>query len=161
MNDIEAFLEARNYLIENIQPTIDVYLCEMWDPLCQYYIFKELDSIYDKDFKTKFPDLKPYHRPSFKYRVFEGDEIEVNIQNYLHDSRHWRYLGSCSVGGNMHDLHYREAFDYSGPLFIARYGHIGDHYISGGKTAKAEYYLGASSPLSIAYGMAVHDGYIE
>ena len=58
MNDIEEFLKARSYLIENIQPTIDVYLSEIWDPLCQFYIFKELDSMFDRDFRTRFPDLK-------------------------------------------------------------------------------------------------------
>ena len=63
--------------------------------------------------------------------------------------------------GTPYDLYYRESYDFSGPLFFAKYGHDNVSYFSGSRTAKAEYFLGAMTPLSIAYGMAIHDGFIE
>jgi len=35
-----------------------------------------------------------------------------------------------------------------------------DSYFSGSKTAEAEYHLGALTPLSVAYVMALQDGII-
>ncbi len=43
----------------------------------------------------------------------------------------------------------------------SKYGHGEDSVYTGSKTAEAEYYMGAFTPLAIAYGMAIDDGFIS
>jgi hypothetical protein len=46
-------------------------------------------------------------------------------------------------------------------LLIARYGHDKDCRFVGSNIARDEYHLGAMTPLSVAYSMAVDDGLVE
>jgi len=45
MSDMELFIEARDYLIESIEPTLKAYLCKIWDPCIMFIILKEIDAI--------------------------------------------------------------------------------------------------------------------
>jgi len=55
-----------------------------------------------------------------------------------------------------------EAFDgTSNKLFVCKYSHLETDRISGCRTAEAEYYLGAHTPLSVAYAVAIDEGIIK
>lgn len=164
MNEyIDLFNEAREYLVENIEPMIETYLTGIWDPLCKYVIIRETYEIIQRDLERLFPDLPDYLLPRVKFRIFEEDlNIECGIQSYINLERNLIFLGTTGIEGTLYDLYYRESFDprfdYT---FIARYGHGDDCYFVGSKTAEAEYALGQVTPLSIAYGMAIEDGYLS
>jgi len=160
--DINLFIQARDYLLENIDPTIQAYLCNIWDPYAKFIIAREIDSMIAHDLGEKFPELEERLQPRFKYRIHEEDnEVEMNIQKYLNTDWNLEYLGAIGMGDVLYDLYYRDAYDGSDDkYFIARYGHIYENYFSGTKTAEAEYYLGQFTPLSVAYGMAISDGII-
>ena len=168
MDNLDTFIGARDYLVQNIDPTIQAYLCNIWDPLARFIIAREINSILSKDLLEKFPELPKCLQPRFKYRVHEepdkdgdGAEIEINIQKYICTDRNLEYLGAIGMGSVLYDLYYRNAYDGTDDkYFIARYGHLYDNYFSGTKAAEAEYYMGQFTPLSVAYGMAINDGII-
>ncbi len=160
MSNIELFNQARDYLANTLEPTIECYLTGVWDPLIKHIIVKETNQIIDRDLKTHFPDLPAKYRPQVKIRVFEEEmNIECGIQNYLNTDTQVLFLGTAAFMDSLFDFYYRVSydprFDY---VFIARYGHTPDSYFQGSKTAKVEYKLGQQTPLAVAYGMAVEDG---
>ena len=163
MNRIELFTQARKYLVDTLEPTIECYLTGIWDPLIKYIIIKETNEIIDKELKEKFPDLPAKFRPQVKIRIFEKDmNIECGIQNYMNIDTQVVFLGTAAFMDSLFDFYYRISydprFDY---VFIARYGHTSDSYFQGSKTAKVEYKSGQTTPLAIAYSMALQDGYIN
>ena len=162
MSDMDLFIQARDYLIETIEPTLKAYLCQIWDPCIMFIILKEIDAIINRDIVKNFPDLPSRHLPRFKYRLFaETEELEVNIQKYICRDYGLDYLGAFGMADVVYDLYHRDAYDGTGNRhFVARYGHMPDSYFSGSKTAEAEYHLGALTPLSVAYAMALQDGII-
>jgi len=88
-------------------------------------------------------------------------EIQAGIQYYYNKAPGLVFLGTTSIGSDLFDCYFRDSydpqFDY---MFIARYGHNEDEYYMGSKTAQAEYHLGQHTPLSLAYGLAIEDGFI-
>jgi len=162
MDNLDTFIGARDYLVKNIDPTIQAYLCGIWDPYSRFIIAREINSMISKELIEKFPELPEHLQPRFKYRVHEKDsEIEINIQKYICTDCNLEYLGAIGISSVLYDLYYRDAYDGTDDkYFIARYGHIYDSYFSGTKTAEAEYYMGQATPLSVAYGMAINDGII-
>ena len=163
MNNVEIFADARQYIVENVEPMIQCYLTGIWDPHIKFVIVKETCNLIQNDLKNRFPDLPTDLLPKVKFRVFEEDmNIECGIQKYINLEKNLQFLGTSGIHGVLYDLYVRESydprFDY---VFVARYGHEHDSYFSGSKTAKAEYYLGEVTPLSIAYGMAKDDGYLD
>lgn len=163
MEFIQLFIDARNYLIQNLEPLIECYMTGIWDPHIKYMIIKESNKIIDKDLGERFPDLPAKLRPHVKFRIFENElHIECGIQTFLNTDTQTTFLGTAEMMGARFDFYYRVAydprFDY---VFIARYGHTSDSYFQGSKTAIVEYKSGQYTPLSIAYGMALEDGYIK
>jgi hypothetical protein len=162
MDNIELFMDARQHLVEAIEPMIEIYLCGIWDPHCKFVLIKETNEIINKELKIKFPNLPDKYLPNVKFRLFDDSKItEVNIQNFFNTDPFLAFLGSVGLGDEPFDLYYRESFDpNSRYAFVAKYGHGFEEYYSGTKTAEAEYYMGMPTPLSIAYGMALEDGVI-
>lgn len=163
MSNIELFTEARKYLVDTLEPTIECYLTGIWDPLIKNIIIKETNQIIDRDLGEKFPDLPAKFRPQVKIRIFENDKnIECGIQNYMNTDTQVVFLGTAAFMDSLFDFYYRISydprFDY---VFIARYGHTPDSCFQGSKTAKVEYKTGQVTPLAFAYGMALQDGYIN
>jgi len=163
MDKVTSFIDARNYLVETLEPLIECYLTGIRDPHIKYIIIKETNQIIDKDLKEKFPDLPARLRPQVKLRIFEESlNIECGIQNFLNTDRQVVFLGTAAFMDAMFDFYYRTSydprFDY---VFIAKYGHEADSYFQGSKTAKVEYKSGQHTPLAVAYGIAVEDGYIK
>ena len=162
MSHVEIFANARQYLVDSMEPRIETYLTGIWDPHIKFVLIKETCNIINNDLRNKFPDLPDHLYPRVRFRIFEEDlNIECGIQTYINHERNLKFLGTSGIGGVLYDLYYRESydprFDY---VFTARYGHQHDNYFSGSKSAQAEYYLGQITPLSIAYGMAIDNGYL-
>ena len=163
MESVGGFLNAREYLVENMEATIETYLTGIWDPHIKFILVRETCNLINNDLKVRFPELDATLYPKVKFRIFEDEmNIECGIQKYINQERNLRFLGMTGVQGVFYDLYLRDSYDPREPyIFYARYGHEWDSYFSGAKTAAAEYYLGQMTPLSIAYGMAIEDGYLE
>ena len=160
---VEDFCRARQYLFETLESKVEVFMTGFWDPFCKHTIIKETSKIIDRELEQMFPDLPKKYYPKIRFRIFDDEfEIEVGIQNYLNKEKDLIYLGTNEVGATPFDYYMRESwdpqFDY---LFIARYGHENQSKFTGSKTAKAEYYTGALTPLAVAYGIAKEDGFIQ
>jgi hypothetical protein len=70
-------------------------------------------------------------------------------------------MGSALIGDESFDCYIRKSYDPNfNYIFISRYGHEESSYYLGSKTAEAEYYLGQATPLSVAYAIAIEDGFI-
>jgi hypothetical protein len=162
MSDIEVFCQARQYLVESIEPTIECFLTGLWDPCIKFILMRETAEIIDKDLRVNFPELDEKFLPKVKFRMHDEEEVtEVSIQNFFNSDNLLTYLGSAGVGGHVFDLYFRNSFDPRiDYMFVSKYGHGPDEYYSGSKTAEAEYNMGAVTPLSVAYQMAIEDGVI-
>lgn len=173
-NFIDCFIDARNYLNDNLEDMIITYLCGLWDPLTEFVILKELNKLINTDMEKMFPDLPKQFLPKYSYRIFkdtpDGEdseetevEVEISVQQYLNKEIGLLFLGNyCQNDGVAYDLYCSRYYDgLNNFLFYARYGHIDNNCFTGSAEARAEYNLGVMSPLSVAYGMAVHDGYIN
>jgi len=164
MNDeIKLFIDSREYLAQSLEPLIDCYMTGIWDPHIKYIIIQETNKIIDRDLGEKFPGLPAKLRPHVKFRIFEESlNIECGIQNYINTDSQVTFLGTAAFMDAMFDFYFRVAydprFDY---VFIAKYGHTSTSYFQGSKTAKVEYKTGQNTPLAVAYGMAIEDGYIS
>lgn len=163
MNDLtEQFIEIRQFLTSNLLQMSEVYLTGMWDPLMKFVIIKETNGLIKRMLEDKYPDFPVKYLPKVKFRVYEGDhEIEAGVQAYLNTTPQLTFLGSSELEGCAFDFYLRKSYDPNCEyMFFARYGHTIDNVYSGAKVAAAEYFQGAMTPLSVAFGMAVEDGFI-
>lgn len=163
MNDLTTdFLKARSFLTDNLMQMTNVYLTGMWDPLMRFILIKETNNLVDRLLRQEFPDFPEKYLPKVKFRLFpEEHEIEAGIQTYLNVTPELIFLGVSELEGCPFDFYIRRSFDPNCEyMFFARYGHTTDNIYSGAKVAAAEYFQGAMTPLSVAFGMAVEDGFI-
>ena len=161
--EIKLFEEARNHLMQTVQKKVEVYLTGMWDPHIKYVIIRETLNLIHRELEELFPTLPPKYFPQCKFRIFEEEKhIEVGIQNYLNRETDLKFLGTNDISSTSFDYYMRDSwdpmFDY---IFTARYGHDYECEHRGSKTAEVEYFMGVITPLSVAYGMAVEDGFIS
>ena len=159
---VSSFIEIRNHVLSTLSIKIETYLTGAWDSFVKHLLIKETTNLIERELIELFPEFPCKCLPKCRFRIFEDElQIEAGVQNYYNDEPGLTYLGTTSIGDEMFDCYYRIAydpqFDY---MFIARYGHQEDEYYIGSKTAQAEYYLGQYTPLALAYGLAVEDGYI-
>ena len=47
---VKLFCDARNYLIDNLEPKIETFLCGIWDPHCNFLIMKETQNIIQREY---------------------------------------------------------------------------------------------------------------
>lgn len=163
MDDLTGkFIDIRKYLMDNLIQMTEVYLTGIWDPCMKYIIIKETNSLLDRMIEKDFPDFPKKYYPKVKFRVYEDDyEIEAGVQTYINMTPELTFLGTSDLDGSAFDFYIRKSFDSSCEyMFFARYGHTSDNVYSGAKVAAAEYFQGIMSPLSVAFSMAVEDGFI-
>jgi len=160
---INQFNQARDYLVSIIPIRVETFLVAMANPLVQHTLIRETTNIIEKELLDLFPTIKEEQLPQFRFRIHqEFHEVEVGVQFYFNTQNGLTYLGSTDIGTEVFDLYFRESYDPNMDFrVVARYGSSNDDYISGSKTAEAEYYLGQETPLSYAYALALEDGYIE
>ena len=159
---IDQFIQAREYILTTVASKVEVFMTEMWDPLMKHIIIRETCDIIKRDLCVQFPELDSRYYPQIRFRIYEEDyNIEVGIQNYLNTERGLTFLGVTDIGSTTFDYYMRDSWDPRfDHVFVARYGHNPISAYKGSKTAEAEYIIGAVTPLSVAYGMAVEDGFI-
>jgi hypothetical protein len=162
MSILENFCEARQYLVDSIEPLVDTFLTGIWDPCIKFTLIRDTNKIIEEELQGHFPELPVQYLPKVKVRIHEEiEQTEISIQNFLNRDSALVYLGSVGIGAELFDLYIRESydprFDY---VFEARYGHNFPDYYSGSRTAEAEYKMGAMTPLAVAYGMAIDEGII-
>jgi hypothetical protein len=160
---IAQFIQARDHVLGTVAQKIEVYLTRMWNPLVKYTLIKETIDIIQNELIELFPDLPCEYLPRCRFRIFEKDmHIEAGIQNYYNHEPKLTFLGTTTIESETIDCYFRSSYDPGfNYVFIARYGHERDNYYYGSKTAEAEYFLGQQTPLSVAYGLAVEDGFIS
>lgn len=159
---VEKYIEIREYLTSHLMQMTEVFMTGIWDPCIKFVIIKETNAIIERDLIKIYPDFPKQYLPKVKFRIFEDDhEIEAGVQQYLNTTPELTFLGTSDLGDSQFDFYLRRSFDPSTEyMFYARYGHTKDNVYSGAKVAAAEYFQGVMSPLSIAFGMAVEDGFI-
>ncbi len=164
MNDnIKLYCEARDFLVASSREKVEVFMSGIWDPLMKFVIIKEINDILEKEIAVEYPELPSKYYPKCRIRMPEDDNIlEVNIQAFLNRDPNLVFLGTGDVGSMLFDYYMTGQWSPTMSCeFIARYGHDEKSVYTGSKTAEAEYYMGAFTPLAIAYGMAVDDGFIS
>jgi hypothetical protein len=158
----KEFVEVREALFEILEPTMQAYFCQMWDPLSYLIIVKETKEILTRILTQRFPNFPPKLFPQVLFmRNDEADGMELSVQFYYNSNTDLKYLGTCDIGGSYYDLYYRDRYGYGAPIFVARYGHDSINSISGSHEAEADFLSGKMTPLSLAYQIALDNGYIE
>jgi len=160
---IQLFMEARQHIFENITGKVEVFMTRMWDPLMKHIIIRETCDIIQRELCMIIPDLDSKYYPQVKFRIFPEDyQIEAGVQCYLNTESNLTFLGTSDIGDSAFDFYMRDSWDPRfDHVYIARYGHSEDCKYTGAKTAEAEYMMGMVTPLSVAYGMAMEDGFIK
>jgi hypothetical protein len=162
-NLIQDYIEIKNRLQEILEEMIEVFLCGIWDNYAYIYIVKEMQTLIKTQLANEFPDFPIVYLPQIKLRVDNDDQlIEAGIQQFLNQDQNLIFLGNVDVGPDNYDLYCRKSydprFDY---VFFARYGHTQECIFKGSKSAAAEYMLGKQTPLSVAFELAVEEGFIR
>jgi len=160
---IDEFCSVREYIINNISQNIECFMTRIWDPMIKYVIIRETNLIINKDVIRKFPDFPEKYIPKIRFRLYENDEndIEVEIQNYFTNEHNLTFLGAVTINSVPYDCYIRDSWDPRFKyMFSTRYGHNIESVFTGSKTAEAEYKVGSITPLSIAYSLAIDDGFI-
>ena len=111
----------------------------------------------------KYPDFPCQYIPKCKIKTYtEKRVVEIGVQSYFNSEPDLTFLANVELTGITYDLYCRKSmmlnFDYD---FIARYGHAPDMKQEGSKTAAAEYMMGYSTPLSIAFAFAIEEGFVS
>ena len=159
---INTYCQARDFVLSDIPQKIEVFMRGVWNPFVKHVIIRETTEIIQKELIELFPTLPLKHLPRIRFRIFEESmELEIGLQNYYNHEPELTFLGTTMIGYEIFDCYYRGSYDPRYEyMFISRYGHEPDSYYVGSKTAAAEYYLGQQTPLSLAYGLAIEDGFI-
>lgn len=160
---LNEFINIRESIIEKLDSMIEVYLCDIWDPLMVHTISKELQQLIVRELMYDYSDFPTKYLPRIKFKIStDTGELDTSVQMYLNPDTSLNYLASVELGDIVYDLYCRESWDPSvSHIFYARFGHDYNSFIKGSKVASKEYFMGAMTPLSIAFQLAIDDGYIS
>lgn len=162
-NYIEEYIKIRSCLLNKLQQMIEVYLSEVFDPFIQYIITRNFQRVINEILSYDFPDFPSEFLPSVKIRMNNNTYfIEADVQIYLNKDPSLIYLGNTNHNNCQYDLYCRESWDLSvSHVFYARNGHEDSSFEKGASEPAAQYMMGIKTPLSIAYSLAVDEGYIS
>ena len=161
---IQDYIKIKTRLQEILQEMIDVYLSDIWANEFMYLqIMREMQNLLKSELIHEFPDFPVEYLPRVKLRVDSEDEIiEAGIQQFLNQGHDFIFLGNADLGSDNYDFYCKKSFDLRFDyIFYARYGHSIECVFQGTTEAAAEYMAGKQTPLSVAFGMAVEDGFIS
>jgi len=159
----EEFSIIRDFMFNNLQQKLNVFFCDQFDAFNNHILITETVKIIQEEARNEFPDYPMLYLPKCKLKTdVEDKTIEIGIQEYFNEDVSLIFLANVEIEGVNYDLYCRRSahpsFDYE---FIARYGHAPDMKQQGTKTAAAEYMLGYSTPLSIAFAFAIEEGFVS
>lgn len=159
---LEEFIEIRDILFDKVKELVEVYMCDIWDPLMKYTINRDMMKIIKTDIANEYPDFPIQYLPKIRLEEESDEQINVIIQEHMNPFDLLNYLGTVEYDGGVYDLYCRDSWtpDCS-HVFYAIYGNDKDMVIKGASTARDEFFTGVYSPLSIAYQLAVDQGYIK
>lgn len=163
MSDLELiqdFITAREFLNDIVEPSLQVYVCGMFDPLNRFCLLRDIKKVMHQQLPSIVPDLPQEFYPQILFSADDETKIfEFCLQTYLNKTPSLQFLGACDYGGVLYDMYLSSLCDIE-PWFVSRYGHTEENEICGAHSARSEYHLGITSPLSIAYQMAIDNGCI-
>lgn len=159
---INDFIEIREFLFNSIGEKLDFFLKDLWDPLSNHILIKEIYKLINNDLNNIFPSFPKEYLPKVRLRlIYEEFIIEKSLQYFLNRDTNLIFLGNADVGSENYDLYYKKSFDPTRPyIFFARFGHQEESIIQGSKTAATDYFTGKYTPLSLAYHIAHEDGVV-
>lgn len=159
---VEQYIQIRDRLLSQLESMLEVYMTGMWDPLMRHIIIKELRELIVRQLSAEFPNFPINYLPHIKIKVCEETHwIEAGVQSYFNKMNDLIFLGNIEHGGIEYDLYCRESWDSNfSHIFYAKNGHDDNAYEKGSKKPAAEYMMGIMTPLAIAYGFAVDEGFV-
>ena len=108
---LEEYLEIREVLVQKIDPMIDVYMCNIWDPLIGHAIIKEVKQLIITELSQDFPEFPIKYLPEVKIKINQEDkQIEVVTQLYFNIDSSLHFLSSIDYDGSVYDLYCRHFF---------------------------------------------------
>lgn len=162
-NYTEEYIKIRYKITQDLQTMIEVYLTGTWDPLIKHCIIKELQQLIVRQLSYEFPDFPIAYLPHIK--ISFNDDIHfigASVQEYLNTDSSLIFLGNIEYDNCVHDLYCRESWDPNfSHVFYTKYGHDEYSFEKGSKKPATEYMMGILTPLSIAYELAISEGYIS
>jgi hypothetical protein len=161
MDYVKTFLQIREILLQELALSMNIYFCDIWDPLCEFQIMKETNKLVNTSLIKQFPNFPPKFFPNFKFKrdVDTFDPIGIMIQEYFNDHLGLNYIGSCVVDEHPYDMYIRNSYGLGLHMFVVKYGHDSSSITSGGEQAEVEYSKGMITPLAMAYQLALDEGY--
>jgi hypothetical protein len=162
-NIISEFEKAREFISTKLDEYSEVYVPVGLNPINKLTMIKELQKIATTELVKEFPTFPINLHPKFVIKIIDEEMVvDVSIQTYLNKVHYNLYLGSCELEEKVYDLYYDKlSTTIYAPTVVAKYDHGDRCYFSGSRSAAMEYETQMLTPLSIAYKMAVDDGYIK
>lgn len=159
---VQDYINVRDFLLSSIDEKLEIFLTDIWDPLCKFVLIKEVYKVIENDLHQVFPNFPRKYLPKVRLKVVDEEHmIEKHVQSFFNSNIRLKLLANIDIGPETYDLYYRESFNPTTPyVFFAKYGHDAECMMKGSKTAAAEYFLGKCTPLSVAYQIAYEEGVI-
>jgi len=160
---IDQYIKIRSYVLSSVTEKLQTFLIDKLDPLIKHVITREIYEMVNKELVEKFPDFPKHLFPQMRIKIDEEEkDITVGIQTYLNEDPSLNFLGVSDMDDATYDFYVGDCFDSRADhKLVARYGHYAHNLYEGTRTAESEYFLGMFTPLSVAYGMAIEDGFIS
>lgn len=159
---IEEFEQLRDYLADTILDTVTNFWCdhEALETIYAYPLIKEITKIIQKDLDSR-TTLPQHLIPKFKISI-KNEDLMISIQEYFNDDKDCIFLANVSIEEKIYDLYCKKSYDSSSLdySFMEKHGHDQTDVTEGTKTAETEYMLQLPTPLSVAYEIALNEGYI-
>lgn len=159
----KEFCNIRDFMFGNIQLKLNTFFCDQFDAFNNHIVVTETIKIIREEAIREFPDYPVQYFPKCKIKAnSEEKTLEIGIQEYFDPDLSLIFLANVEIEGINYDLYCRRSahpsFEYD---FVARNGHDPNMKIEGSKTAAAEYMLGWSTPLSVAFAFAIEEGFVS
>ena len=159
----QQYIHIRDDLLSRLYDLTEICFTEIWDPITKYNLIREVNKLVEKDLHYKYPKFPIPLLPKVKFKVCEEEmEIETSVQTFLNTIPNLIFLGTEDIDDNIFDFYTRQLCDpdFKFEVFV-RYDHHKNSFLKGTNVAAAEYFLGKTTPLSVAFSYAVEEGYIK
>ena len=159
---MDEYIEIRDKIVSHLDSMVELCINEIWDPLVTQLVVKDIKKEMLRIITEQHPEFPVLYAPRMRLKVYpESHSIDTSVQIFLNTDPSLIYLSSTEYNGALYDLYCSKSWNPSVEYrFYARFGHDPELYLEGDKVAAKEYFTGVVSPLSLAFEMAVEDGFI-
>jgi hypothetical protein len=160
---LNQFNLIKQTILENLNSHMSIMECHIWDPICGLVAIREIKKYINIEIQNIFPDFPIEYIPQIFFKFESSEEnLEVGVQTYFNDSQNLVYIGTCEFDAVLYDMYYENSYEpYAKFNFIAKYGNDPENKISGGREAANDYLQGKSTPLSLAFQLAIDMGIVS